>query len=395
MLSFNGGQPEKGMVSPPGSERTARYPEDAYPFKSLWINGRSVSLENIISRKETAASGFEESTFAFIRSWLSGEEKFELTTSGSTGLPKTIFITRAQMIVSARRTSEKIGLLKGSSALVCIDTRYIGGKMMLVRSLTLGLYIVALDPSANPLIRIPVDKCVQFTALVPYQIHEILESKHPHLLNNFDNVLIGGAPLSTSLRERLGNLQAACYETYGMTETVSHVALRLVNTSMKQPYFKRLPGINISKDPRGCLVISADYLPAPVVTNDLVDLITPEEFVWLGRWDRVINSGGVKVSPEKVEQHLTAIFNTHNLQYPFFIAALPDERLGNKIVLVLEGVQFSSELPERILPALRSSLSPYEFPREVYTTPCFVFTPSQKIDQPQTLAGATFFAALK
>ncbi len=369
--------------------------ENLYPFSSLWINGRQVSFEKIREQKEEARSPFEENTFNFIRWWLSGEETFHISTSGSTGNPKVISLSRMQMVVSAQQTARNIGLQKFSRALVCIDTKYIGGKMMLVRCLTTGLSIMALDPSANPLIKIPVDKCVQFTALVPYQINVVLESKHPHLLNNLDKILIGGAPLGSGNREQLDRYQCECYETYGMTETVSHIALRLVNTKMKRQYFETLPGVEISKDNRGCLVISADYLQKPVITNDLVDIPERGKFLWLGRWDTMINTGGVKVVPEKLEKKLETIFHQVNFHNRFFIAALPDDRLGNKIVLVIEGVQFSSELLGQSLTALKSVVSPFEFPKAVYTVPKFAFTETQKIDRNQTLPGVTFHSSLK
>ena len=290
---------------------------------------------------------------------------------------------------SALKTAKKIGLQKNMSALVCLDTKYIGGMMMLVRCLTLGLPIVAVDPTANPLIKIPIDKCVQFTAFVPYQVSVVLESKHPHLLNNFDKVLIGGAPLNQEIIGELSYYQCECYETYGMTETLSHVALRLVNTARKQPYFEILPGVEINTDARGCLVVSADYLPEVVITNDLVEITGAGRFVWVGRWDNIINTGGVKVIPEKIEKALEAIFNQHHFNNRFFIAAWPDEKLGQKVVLVLEGVQFSSEILDRSLATLKSTLSPYEFPKAVYTVPEFVTTETQKIQRSQILAAVT------
>ena len=369
--------------------------ENPNPHTGLWINGRSVAFEKIVQRTEKSRSAFEETTFNFICEWLSGEENFQLTTSGSTGTPKTISLTRGQMVKSALRTAEKIKLQRDSRALVCIDTKYIGGKMMLVRCLTLGMRIMAVDPTSNPLIKIPIDKCVQFTAFVPYQITSVLESKHPHLLNDLEKILIGGAPLNDSTRDQLDRFQCACYETYGMTETVSHIALRLVNTKMKQQYFEVLPGINISQDRRGCLVVSADYLPKPVITNDIVEMAGPGKFSWVGRWDSVINTGGVKVVPEKIEKEIENIFRRNNLHHRFFIAASPDEKLGNKIVLVLEGVQFSSELLHRSLAELRSVVSPFEFPKEVYTIPEFALTETQKIDRNQTLPGLTFLSSAK
>jgi o-succinylbenzoate---CoA ligase len=371
------------------------FSEIPYPFSSLWINGRHVSLETIVNNDAGSRSAFEEATFEFLRAWFSGEENFEVTTSGSTGKPKTISISRGQMLASARQTARKINLQRESTALVCIDTRYIGGKMMLARCVAFGLRIMAVDPTANPLIKIPVDKCVQFTAFVPYQISSVLESKHPHLLNNLEKVLIGGAPLNAAGRTQLDQFQCACYETYGMTETMSHVALRLLNTKLKQPYFETLEGIGISQDERGCLVVSADYLPGPVVTNDLVEIVGAGKFLWLGRWDGIINTGGVKVVPEQIEKELENIFSENNFNHRFFIAALPDEKLGNKIVLVIEGVQFSSELLNRSMRALKSAVSPFEFPKEVYSIPRFVTTQTQKIDRIQSLPGIALHLPLK
>lgn len=369
--------------------------EDEYPYNTIWINGRHVPIEKIRHGGESAHSSFEQSVFAFIKAWFSGEQTFTITTSGSTGAPKLISITRCQMRASAKLTSAKIGLHTYSRALVCIDPNFIGGKMMLVRCLTMGLAIVATDPVANPLIRIPVDKCVQFTALVPYQVQSILESKHPHLLNDLDQVLIGGAPLGLTARAALDRFQCRCYETYGMTETVSHIALRLVNTPAKQQYFEVLPGVEVRLDDRGCLVITTDYLPDPVITNDLVELKGPDKFEWLGRWDSVINSGGVKIIPEKIEKELEEIFQRNEFRHRFFIAALPDEKLSNKIVLIIEGVQISSETLHRSLKDLRSVVSPYEIPREVYSVPELVFTGSKKIDRIQSLPGITFLSTPK
>jgi O-succinylbenzoic acid--CoA ligase len=368
---------------------------EAYPFRQIWINGRRVTLDKIQDDREPVRSPFEETTFQFIREWLAGEETFSMNTSGSTGKPKSISISRAQMIASAQHTARKLNLQKHTRALVCIDTKYVAGKMMLVRALITGMRIMAVDPSANPLVRIPIDNCVQFTAFVPYQVTAILESKHPHLLNNLDKVLIGGAPLGERSREELARFQCECYETYGMTETVSHIALRLVNTAAKQPYFETLPGIDIGQDDRGCLVISADYLGEPVITNDLVEIVSPGKFLWLGRFDNVINTGGVKVLPEKIEKAMTTVFQKHNIDHRFFIAALADERLGHKVVLVIEGVQFSSESFVPALDDVRATLSPYEFPREVYTIPGFILTETQKVDRKKTLAAATFLFAPK
>ena len=383
------------VISSPVSGVLRDHREVPYPFTTLWINGRTASIDKVVQEKENAQSPFEQSVFSFIKEWLSGQDTFQVYTSGSTGTPRAIAITRTQMLTSALRTAEKILLERESTALVCIDPKHIGGKMMLVRCLALGLRIMAVEPTGNPLIKVPVDKCVQFTAFVPYQVTSVLESKHPHLLNAPDKILIGGAPINPSAAGQLDRFQCACYETYGMTETVSHVALRLLNGPMKQAYFETLPGVEIGQDERGCLVITADYLPDPVITNDIVEIVNSGQFLWRGRWDTVINTGGVKVQPENVEKELAAIFHKHNFNNRFFIAGLPDEKLGSRVVLVLEGVQISSELLNRSLAALQSAVSAFEFPREVYSAPEFTLTQTQKIDRIKTLTGVSLLSSLK
>ncbi len=363
--------------------------ENPYTHASIWINGRYAAVQEIVKDSEAARSPFEELTFRFIREWISGQETFSMTTSGSTGPPKRIVLSRKQMIVSARLTAAQIKLRNDATALLCIDPSYIGGKMMLVRSLVLGLQIVAVDPVANPLVSIPVDKCVEFAAFVPYQVQSILESKHPHLLNNLNQVLIGGAPLNAAICQALDRFQCKCYETYGMTETISHIALRLVNTDLKQAHFHVLPGVSISQDARGCLVVNAGHLHEPVVTNDIIEIAGPHEFLWLGRWDNVINTGGVKVLPDKVERPLERIFLDNNLHSRFFIAALPDEKLGNRLVLIIEGVDFSSEILKQSLDQLKLVVGPYEIPKEVYSVPAFKTTGTQKIDRIGTIAETT------
>src|SRR5690606_28634053 len=217
----------------------------------------------------------------------------------------------------------------------------------------------------------------------------MLESKHPHLLNTPRQVIIGGASLHPKYIEQLDRYLCEFYETYGMTETLSHVALRLLNTTRKQQYFETLPGVSIRQDDRGCLVVETDYLSAPVVTNDLVDIVAPDKFSWLGRWDNVINTGGVKVMPEKVEKVITDIFYKHGFNHRFFVAALPDEKLSNKIILVIEGVDFSSEILQAAIADLRTQVSSYEYPKEVYSHPSFATTGSHKVDRNETLTGIT------
>ena len=362
-----------------------------YPFTTIWINGRFVALDAILQELSIPKSPFEDQTFSFIREWLSGQKTFTIQTSGSTGAPKMISVTREQMIASAGLTEQVLGLKQSSNALVCIDTKHIGGRMMLVRSFVTGMRIWAIEPCATPLQKLPIDHCVNFAAFVPYQVQSMLGSKHPHMLNNLDVSIIGGAPLDEKIIEQLQRYLCRCYATYGMTETISHIALRALNGKEKSENYQALPGINLQKDDRGCLVIDVPYLPERIVTNDLVEIISPGVFRWTGRWDNVINSGGIKIIPEKVEAALKNIFLEAGLNNRFFIHGLPDEKLGHKVVLVLEAADLSSAQLEKIMSLLQALSAPYERPREVLVTQGFASTDNGKINRLKTLTDARKF----
>jgi O-succinylbenzoic acid--CoA ligase len=355
-----------------------------YTHKSIWINGRFVTLNTIVDGHATPLSSFEHDTFSFIREWASGAKTFSLNTSGSTGAPKTISIERDQMIASAKATEAALQLKKNYSALTCIDTKYIGGKMMLVRSFVTDMAIFVVDPCPCPLQKIPVDHCVNFTAFVPYQVQSMLESKHPHLLDYPDVIIVGGAAIDDHVIEQLQRYHSRCYATYGMTETISHVALRPLNGINRTDYFKTLPGVTIQQDERSCLTIAAHYLPHKIITNDLVEIIGAEQFKWTGRWDNVINTGGIKVIPEKIESTLVKKFSEAGITNRFFIHGIPNQKLGSEVVIVIEASDNSNTGVEKILPIV-SLLEKFERPRKVLTAPAFATTENGKINRFKTL----------
>ncbi|MFZ6011305.1 MAG: AMP-binding protein [Bacteroidota bacterium] len=350
----------------------------SYPFSAIWINGRDVSLESIAH--ETARSDFEKNTFQFIEQWFGGQPDFTMTTSGSTGTPKPIVASKEQMTTSAKLTTQALGLKKNWNALVCLDTKYIAGKMMLVRSFVAGMKIFCVEPTANPFQKLPESLLINFTALVPYQIQNILET-NAKPLNEVDRIIIGGAPLDADTRMKLDDHSSPCYATYGMTETLSHVALQRLNGPEKQNYFQTLPDISIRSDQRGCLAIKTSFLSDEIITNDIVEIISPKQFRWLGRWDNVINSGGIKVIPEKIEEKLEEIFRRLNIKNRFFIHGIPDRVLGHKVVLVLEGHSGLPGLLERVQNDLRLSFTAYEIPREILIVPQFWLTSTGKINR--------------
>ncbi len=343
---------------------------------------------------------YEADALDFCRSWLNGQQAFILHTSGSTGTPKPIQLTRVQMRASAHLTGQTLGLQAGDAALVCLNIRYVAGIMMLVRGLELGLLMTIIEPSGNPLIDFdPAVDRFTFTALVPLQLQAILETGIEKLpvLNNAKAVLVGGAATSSSLEQALQLITSPVFATYGMTETVSHIALRRLNGPETSEFFTALSGVDLGTDERGCLhITSAATNFERVQTNDVVELITdannrPPQFRLLGRADRIINSGGVKVQPEQVERVIQAMLaaeeSTANCAgHRLFVTGLPDERLGQRIVLVQEKETIQPQQWKRIQETVRTELGPYAVPKEVYTVTHFSETPTGKIDQKATVA---------
>lgn len=349
----------------------------SYNRSSISINGREVQITDILSQSEASESDFERATFLFIEKWLKGAESITLYTSGSTGVPKEIKLSRELLIASAMRTIDKLKLSEKNTALVCLDTKYIAGKMMLVRALQANMQIIAIEPSSNPLKNISAQP--NFGAFVPLQLDEILKDEGSiGKLNQFNSIIIGGASVSTSLLEKIKTLSCAVYATYGMTETVSHIALQKLNGTDVQDHFETLPGVKITTDDRDCLVIELKGFPETIVTNDIVKIIHSSGFKVLGRYDNIINSGGVKLVPETIEKKLSPL-----LTHSFFVAGIRDERLGQKLVLIIEGNP-QHDLPE----TLKLALSAYEIPKDIFYLDAFVRTETQKINRQQTVEKA-------
>lgn len=360
-----------------------------YPFPTIWINGRDISIEAIRNETASPASDFERATFSFIRDWLSNQATFEIQTSGSTGTPKRILLTREQMLTSARMTEQALSLKAGYTALVCLHTQYIAGRMMLVRCFATGMRIVVTEPAANPLENLPETIAIDFTALVPYQLYAILASPQAARLSSIGSAIIGGAPLNRETIHELHAYSCIFYATYGMTETISHIALQTLNGINASAVFRALPGIALAIDERGCLTIEAPHLSEKIITNDIIELKNSNEFIWLGRWDNVINSGGVKIIPEHLESRMVNTLYKCGILRSFFIAAIPDKKLGEKITLILEGEDLSEENKYIIFQELKQSFSSYEIPKSIVTLSKFLYTGTDKIDRRKTIEMVT------
>ncbi|MDO5608992.1 MAG: AMP-binding protein [Capnocytophaga sp.] len=310
----------------------------------------------------------------FLFDWLDERDYIEATTSGSTGLPKVIRLKKQHMVNSALATGNYLELSPGNTALLCLPADFIAGKMMLIRAIVLGLHLEIIPPSSMPLALTNSD--FDFAAMIPLQA-----SKSYYDLGRIRKLILGGASIDDDLEEKLQSVSTKIYASYGMTETISHIAMRKVNHSAThEKSYKALPGVTFSQDENHCLIIDAPAIADhQIVTNDVVNLISATEFEWLGRHDNVINSGGFKVFPESVERKLGK-----HLKHQYFITHEADEELGNKAVLYVEADETDYPNLLNILHKDKEMLR-YEIPRTVYFVPKFVFTDSHKIKRKATV----------
>ncbi|AUC81267.1 AMP-binding protein [Lacinutrix sp. Bg11-31] len=304
----------------------------------------------------------------FLYQWQDTSNTIALKTSGSTGTPKTIVIKKQAMVNSAIATGIHFNLQPGSTALLCLPAHYIAGKMMLVRALVLGLEMDSIEPKSN--LQIDLEKQYHFTAMVPLQLE-----KNEDKLKAIKTVIVGGAKVSSALNSKLKELKTTIFETYGMTETVSHIAVKQLNNTTKNNSFKTLPNIKITQDDRGCLIVDAPRVStAVIITNDVVKLLSENEFEWIGRADTIINSGGIKIFPEQVENLLSGKISNR-----FFIASEEDETLGERVILIIEGEENDLDI------SLFNTLDSYSKPKKTYYLSNFVETTSGKIQRKKTL----------
>jgi O-succinylbenzoic acid--CoA ligase len=357
---------------------------------SIAFGSTTLKLDDLRRRDASSFPPFERVVVEFCQQWMRGQEHFEVTTSGSTGIPKKIRFRREQLEASARLTSEALGLTEGMTAMLCLDPQFIAGKMMIVRSLVTGMNLIALNAAANPLDHLPKEvPHIDFAAFVPLQVITALGSPRSPGFDRFGTVIIGGGQADADLRARLQGLRTSFYASFGMTETITHVALQKLNGENQTDNMHALRGIRFTTDERDCLVIHAPHIgDQPVVTNDIVEVVDQSTFRWRGRWDNVINTGGVKVSPEVVEPAVgTALARLH-LHNRFFIWGNADELLGQEIVLVVEGT-LDPETEVSVLSTLKEQLPKYSAPRKVFYADKFVFTSTGKIKRVESAAMAS------
>lgn len=379
---------------------------------NLTIGTTRLGVDEIRDGRWQALPGLTDNARAalgFTQAWLRGDETFEVHTSGSTGAPKPIRLTRRQMEASVRATGTALGLASGQRALVALPAHYIAGRMMLVRGCVLDLDMILVEPAGDAFAGLADGTHVDFAAFVPLQMQALLDIalvassdscfpedtarayRYRRLLDGMGAILVGGAPIGAPLEAQLRQLAAPVYHTYGMTETATHVALRRVNGPSVTGRFAPMPGVILGVDDRGCLHVSGPMTGGETVqTNDLIEIHPDASFVWLGRWDNVINSGGVKVQVEQVEAAAVRVAAEQSelglARRRFFVAGLADERLGQAVVMLIEGPRLDGDQEEQLLWALGQELPRYHAPRRLLYLPAFAETTTGKIDRSRSLA---------
>ena len=279
----------------------------------------------------------------FLEEWNNDSPYVEVKTSGSTGEPKRMRVEKRRMLNSACITCDFLGLKRGDTALLCLSTDYIAGKMMVVRALERGMKLVSVEPKGCP----EWEGMVDLAAMVPLQVWNLLH-QNPSKLTHIRHLLIGGGAIDEGLEVALKDFPNAVWSTYGMTETLSHIALRRLNGPTASSWYTPFEGVTLSQTEEGCLVIEAPSVhEGQLVTNDIVELRADGCFRVLGRKDNVICSGGVKIQMEEVERLLRP-----HLSIPYIITRAKDGRLGETVVLLMEGgnADEAKAVCERVLP---------------------------------------------
>ncbi len=336
---------------------------------SIVLNGERFDLNKSKTMLTNQLADWEYDIYSFLVDWFSDSTHISVQTSGSTGKPKIISKKKSTLINSAEMTGKFFHFEENQTALLCLPAKFVAGKMMLVRAIQWRLDLDYIAPKIA--LQIP-KKDYFFSAMTPQQVEASFSQ-----LSRISHLIIGGAPIPVPLEKQLLSLTSNCYATYGMTETVSHIAIREINAEAVNAY-QVLDGITIETDPRNCLKINApQLLEESITTNDSVELTSPTTFIWKGRFDNVINTGGVKVFPEAIENKIETLINL-----PVIIAGVPSKKWGEKIILMIESETLNIE---GLSNQLKSILNNIENPKSIFLVPKFIRTENGKVSRNKTL----------
>lgn len=356
-------------------------------FNSLTVDGATLHgteigrwADELVAKHRSGA--WATDLRSTLRELLSAEGVLNTRTSGTTGLPRSHAFNTSDLVASAGITRNAFGLEHGDRALLCLPCEFVGGKMMLVRAMLLGLDLHAINPRGGVLRNLRTHDRFRFAAMVPMQLHTALQHDRDRVEAQFDTILLGGGPVSAAMIDRLQGLRTEVFLGYGSTEMLTHVALRALNGDGRSEEYTALDRVTFGLDERSCLVVRTPHLAVKEhLTNDIAELVDERRMRWLGRQDNVILSGGRKIHPERLEAMTAGI-----VPYPHFFAALPDERLGQSVVLVLETGNDKRQAPPEVAEDIKGVLYEHERPHRVIAVRDFLRTGSGKVDRTGTLA---------
>ena len=325
---------------------------------------------------EGCTKSYTDEVNNFIHHFESYDPRFDIQTSGSTGKPKTISFSKNQVIASAKFTGTFFQFKSHDAVLLNLSPQFVAGKLMIARALVYNLKLVLAPVIENPLqhiLEFPFP--IKLAAFVPHQVEAILNNARTRsLYNQIEHVLIGGTSIHPELEKRIAQQKNNSWASFGMTETLSHIALRLIDGKTKN--YTCLPGYHIHTSQNQCLVVEPNEVVAtPLVTHDIVEFISPNSFIWLGRFDHVINSGGVKIFPESDEKIISHLFPEH----AFYISSLPDIKYGEIPVLVVENIALSTPQVNQLLQTIANLLPAYHAPKKIIMLQHFQRTANGKI----------------
>jgi len=354
--------------------------------QNYWISGKAYNEEDLTiyakgKVKNHSTPEWEKDIFRFILDWISPLELLEVHTSGSTGIPRKIEIPKIYFEASAKASVRLMNIKKNGISFLCLPTQYIAGKMMVVRSMVGGLDLHYTEPSSTPDMS-KIQK-VEFAGMIPMQVAKLLTTeKGQKDLNKIKKLIVGGSFIPTSLEDKVKSLSNEIWATYGMTETITHIALRRLNGPDASDLYTPMPTVKVHLDERGCAVIDAEYIGIKdLVTNDLAQISADGRFRILGRIDNVVMSGGLLLLPEIIEKKLHGF-----LDQDFFLAGLRDHELGERLVIFIEDPENELEAKEDdIWNILRKKLTGYDIPKSIIFMEEFSRTVSGKILRPNTI----------
>lgn len=349
---------------PPACEAENGYCMDR-SRQTIRVNGTLYTARDIRLRLQTATglpaepepTSFRHELDLFLGEWFDEAPTLTVQTSGSTGTPKKLVVRKDRMMQSARLTCRFLGLRPGDTALLCMPLRYIAGKMMVVRALVAGLDLRLQTPSGQPLESL--EEPIRFAAMIPLQVYNTLRRpQEAARLRRIEKLIIGGGAIDPALETALRDFPGAVYSTYGMTETLSHIALRRLSGPAASPYYEPFSSVGLSLSPDGALVIDAPLVADGILeTNDVAELLPDGRFTILGRKDNIINSGGIKIQIESVEKTLRPLISVN-----FALTAVPHPKFGEAAVLLVEGPRATAD---RLRETIGQHLPAYHVPKYI------------------------------